>query len=369
MSENKPAVLYVDDVSVNLILFRETFKNDFDITLTEFPHEALKIMEEKEIQVMVSDQRMPEMTGIELLEIVADKYPDIIRYLLTAYTDVETVIEAVIVGRIHGYIQKPFKADEIRATIKSSMEVYHLRKKNQQILKELEKVNAELLNLDGLKTEIIHSITNEISPPLNHIMGTLHLLKSKIEGDELSGVVNILDQSVFKLEQFSTLAQQISTLKSPGFVLDLQQLAFKQVVQYSIIETNEELKEVDIKLIKQFDSGELMVRGNSDLLVSCLVNLIRFAREHTERNGELVILTTVQEGRVECHIKDGGSNYSDTLLDILTDQFSFKDVSLNLKIGIGLAVSQAIMIAHKGHLVFEKTVGTKGKMKMVFPNE
>ena len=369
MSENKPAVLYVDDVQVNLILFKETFKHDFDITLTEFPQEALKIIAEKEIHVIISDQRMPGMTGIELLEIVADKYPDIRRYLLTAFTDTETVIEAVNVGRVHGYIRKPFKANEVRATIISSLEVYRLKKKNQQILKELEKVNAELLNMDGLKSEIINSISNEISPPLNRIMGTLHLLKTKIEGDELTEVVNILDQSVFKLEQFSTLAQQISILKSPGFSLKKQQVSLKQVLQFSAIETSEELKDMDISLKKQLDSSDHQVNGDSNLLVSCLVSLIRFAKEHCRDNGEIIISSSMKDGKVECQIEDGGANYSETLFGILSDQFSTKNNSLNLAMGIGLAVSQIIVDAHGGHLIFDKTSGEKGKMKMVFPNE
>ena len=369
MSENKPAVLYVDDVPVNLVLFKETFKHDFDITLTEYPEEAIKIIEEKEIQVIISDQRMPGMTGIELLEIVSKKYPDIRRYLLTAFTDTETVIDAVNVGRVHGYIKKPFKADEVRTTIFNSLEVYLLKKKNGQILVELEKVNAELLNMDGLKSEIINSIGNEISPPLNRIMGTLHLLKSKIEGDELTEVVNILDQSVFKLEQFSTLAQQISILKSPGYELEKQQVSLKQVIQFSAIETSEELKDIDISLKKQLDSDDKQINGDSDLLVSCLVSLIRFAKEHTGNKGEILMSFSVQDGNVVCQVEDGGANYSDPLFGILSDQFSTKNNPLNLAMGIGLAVSQIIMDAHGGHLIFEKVSGEKGNMKMVFPNE
>jgi K+-sensing histidine kinase KdpD len=312
---------------------------------------------------------MPEMTGIELLEIVADKYPDIRRYLLTAFTDTETVIEAVNVGRVHGYIKKPFKADEIRATILNSLEIYLLKKKNGQMLIELEKVNAELLNMDGLKSEIINSISNEISPPLNRIMGTLHLLKAKIEGDELTEVVNILDQSVFKLEEFSTLAQQISILKSPGYKLEKQQVSLVQVIQFSAIETSEELKDMDISLKKQLDSDDNQINGDSDLLVSCVVNLIRFAKEHISNNEEILITSSVQDGNVVCQIEDGGANYSDTLFGILSDQFSTKNNPLNLAMGIGLAVSQIIMDAHGGHLIFEKASGEKGNMKMVFPNE
>jgi len=370
MTQEKPVVLYVDDSSVNLILFKETFKKDYDLILTEYPEEALKILEEREVQVLVSDQRMPKMSGTELLEIVAEKHPDIRRFLLTAFTDTDTVIEAVNVGRVHGYIKKPLKSDEVRASIGSSIENYYLRKKNQQILNELEAVNAQLMDLDGLKSDIINAIINEITHPLNRIMGTLHLLKSKTEGNELTEVVNILDDSVLKLDQFSMLARQISTLKSPGFSLNKQKVSLKQMIQFTSIETKEDLREQGIGLeVDTDDFKDQQVAGDSDLLVGCLVSLVHFARQHTEDKGKIVVSVFSDGGGPACRVEDGGSNYSDTHFDLLSEQFSAENVNLNLSMGIGPAVSQMIMEAHGGHLIFEKTEAGKGRMKMVFPHE
>jgi len=369
MDREKPTVLYVDDLSMNLKLFEATFRDDYNLILTQYPEKVLQILDDNEIQVIVSDQRMPRMMGTELLEIVAEKHPDIRRYLLTAFTDAETVIEAVNVGRVHGYIKKPMQPDEVRASISSSLEVYHLKKKNRQMMEELEKANVELLNLDGLKSEIINSISNEISSPLNQIMGTLHLLKTKIEGDELTEVVNILDNSVFKLEQFSLLAKQISILKSPGFSLNKEQVTLSQVIQYGAIETSEELKEPGIGLKNTLESGDLPVKGDSNLLVSCLVNLIRFAKEHAGNPGEIMITAKGDDTEVTCQVEDQGNNYSDALFDLLSSHFSLNDSPLDLNMGIGLAVSRMIMEAHGGHLVFEKTKYNSGMMKMVFPHE
>lgn len=77
----------------------------------------------------------------------------------------------------------------------------------------------------------------------------------------------------------------------------------------------------------------------------------------------------MSNGNIECLVEDGGSEYSDALFGILSNQFSTKALPLNLTMGIGLAVSQVIMEAHGGQLIFEKTEKNRGKMKMVFPNE
>ena len=103
--------------------------------------------------------------------------------------------------------------------------------------------------------------------------------------------------------------------------------------------------------------------------MSCLVTLIRFAVEHTGNNGEILITTSLLNNGVECKVEDQGNNYSDTLFDILTEQFSSKDVPLNLTMGIGLTVSQMIMEAHGGRLIFVKTERGNGEMKMIFPHE
>lgn len=352
---------------MNLKLFEATFKKDYNIILTDSPREALRILKEKEVQVLVSDQRMPDMTGTELLEIVANDYPDIRRYLLTAFTDTETVIEAVNRGRIHGYIKKPMQAKEIRQSINDSLETYYLRIKNRQIMEELEQVNQELMNLDGLKSEIINAISNEISAPLNRIMGTLHLLKSKIEGNELSEVVNILDQSVTKLEQFSSLARQISAIKSPGFELKLQNVSMKQVIQFGSIETSEELKDKGVRLEKDLRTNDYEIIGDSGLLVSCLVNLIRFAREHTESNDSIRIDLSMLDGSLVCQVQDRGANYSGALYDLLSRHYSETETALDLTLGIGLAVSQMIMEVHGGTLLFEKNRDHSGSLKMIFP--
>lgn len=358
--------MYVDDLQTNLILFQATFENDYHIILAESAVKALKLLKEHEVQVLVTDQRMPDITGTELLELVSKEYPEIRRFLLTAFTDFETVVEAVNKGHIHGYINKPLHAEEVRLSINNSLETYFLRKKNKEMMMELEKANQELMGLDGMKSEIIKVISQEIRSPLNRIMGTLHLLKDKIEGQELASVINILDSSVSRLEEFSSMTEQISILKSPGHTLDIEKLNLRQVIEYGMIEVSEDLKEKGIKLDLQNQVGDFDITGESGLLVSCLVNILRYAMNHTGKRESITIRTNRSESQVICEVIDQGRNYSERLLEDLTNHLTATDHKLNLNLGIDLALSQMIMEAHGGSIIFEKANGSRASVKMLF---
>jgi signal transduction histidine kinase len=365
-TEAKASVLYVDDLQTNLILFQATFEKDYNIILAESAAAAIEILRKQEVQVLVTDQRMPDMSGTELLEIVAAEYPDIRRFLLTAFNDIETVVEAVNKGHIHGYINKPLKADEVRISINNSLEIYQLRKKNLQMMEQLEAANRGLMNLDGLKTDIIKVISREIRNPLNRIMGTLHLLKDKIEGRELSEVINILDSSVSRLEEFSSMAEQIFILKSPDHELNISDVPLKRILEYSIIEASEEMKEKEIDLDLQIEEEEAIIRGETHLLVSCLVNLMRNAIGHSGTGGNITLRTSRSENGILCEIIDQGTDYSEQLFTELESQFSSADSILNLNLGIELGLAQLIMEAHGGRILFEKKEDGRAAVKMIF---
>jgi len=365
-SSHKAKVLYVDDLQTNLMLFKATLEEDYNIILAESGSEALEILKREEIQVLVTDQRMPEMNGTELLEIVTVEYPDTRRFLLTAFTDFETVVEAVNRGHIHGYINKPIKADEIRISLNNAIEIYNLKKKNRQLAVKLEMANRELINIDGLKSEFIKVISQEIRNPLNRIMGTLHLLKDKIEGQELSGVANVLDSAVSRLEEFSGLTEQISRLTSLESEYMESKVPLKRVIEYSIIEAAEELKQKDIDFDFQIESEEALVRGESKLLVSCLVNIIRYASSHMDSGRNITIKAYKKEEHMICEVIDQGREYSEQLFSNLEEQFSSEKVSFNLNLGIELGLAQIIMQAHMGKIIFERTRENEGSFKLIF---
>jgi signal transduction histidine kinase len=347
----KPNILYVDDLQTNLILFKATFERDYRIFLAESAARALDIISKEKIQVLVTDQRMPGMGGTELLEKVANEYPEIRRFLLTAYTDFETVVEAINKGRIHGYISKPLQADDVRKSINNSLEVYYLREKNRLIMDDLARANQELSELDSIKTGILKIMSREIRSPLNRIMGTIHLLKDKIESEELIQVVNILDTSVSRLEHFSSMAEQISALKSRERKLKLEDISVKQLIEYGLVETGEQIKEKDVRI----DTGQtaaLNIKADFELLINCFVSIMDHAIQHTGPGETIRISTGSQDNKPFLEINNTGRNYTEKRLEDLKKHFNKENRELDLNYGIELALAQLIMELHNGDIGF-----------------
>jgi DNA-binding NtrC family response regulator len=142
-------VLYVDDEIHNLNSFKAAFRRDFNIFVAQSAREGRKILDQNEIAVIVTDQRMPGMTGIEFLESVIPIYPDTIRILLTGFSDVNAVMDAINRGQVYKYLVKPWADEELKMYIQNAMEIYHLRRENKDLAQKLEKANQQL---DALKT-------------------------------------------------------------------------------------------------------------------------------------------------------------------------------------------------------------------------
>jgi len=144
MDSAKIKVLYVDDEVNNLQAFKATFRRDYKIFLAESAREAREVLKEQEIEIIITDQRMPEETGVEFLESIIPTHPDPIRILLTGYTDIQAVIDSINKGKVYHYLTKPWEEDYLRTVIKNAFEVYALRRENKQLTDNLLKANDQL---------------------------------------------------------------------------------------------------------------------------------------------------------------------------------------------------------------------------------
>jgi len=137
-------ILYIDDEENNLTSFHSTFRRDYEVHLARSGEMGLEIMKEHDIQLVITDQRMPEMSGVEFLQRILPDYPDCMRIILTGFSDIEAIIQAVNLGNIYRYITKPWNRDELKLTMDQALEVYDLKLQNRNLIEDLKVANVNL---------------------------------------------------------------------------------------------------------------------------------------------------------------------------------------------------------------------------------
>jgi CheY-like chemotaxis protein len=132
---NKAKMLVVDDEPDNLDLLYRTFRRDFNVLRAESGHQALEVLAEQgEVAVIISDQRMPEMKGTEFLSKTVPEFPDTVRIILTGFTDVEDLVDAINAGQVYRYITKPWNPDELKHVVDQAASTYDLLKQRGEAI-------------------------------------------------------------------------------------------------------------------------------------------------------------------------------------------------------------------------------------------
>ena len=157
-------IMIVDDEPANLRTLERLFRQDYQVVTAPSGAEALALLEQHDVALLISDQRMPAMTGIELMMKTVALRPQMVKILLTGYTDVGALIDAINSGLVYRYLTKPWDNDDLRLTVSRALEHYEVMKskhilgmENQRLrarLKEISELAAERLHQDVSKKEI-----------------------------------------------------------------------------------------------------------------------------------------------------------------------------------------------------------------------
>lgn len=136
-------ILYVDDEVNNLNSFRAALRRNYHVFTAQSGEEGLDIFNHNDIQVVVTDQRMPGMTGVQFLKQLPEE-PDNVRIILTGFSDMEAIIDAINTGKVYRYITKPWDKDELKIAIDNAIETVLLRRNNKKLIHELQNYNEQL---------------------------------------------------------------------------------------------------------------------------------------------------------------------------------------------------------------------------------
>ncbi len=164
----KHKILLIDDEPANLRLLRRVLGADYDTLLAESGAEGIKILEQEKVSLVITDQRMPGMTGVQVLQESLRLQPEAVRILLTGYTDIQALIDAINAGQIYKYVQKPWDAEDLKLTVMRALESLELKQNNDQLILEL---RSALSQLESVSLGTIVVLANALDAKCDYTSG------------------------------------------------------------------------------------------------------------------------------------------------------------------------------------------------------
>lgn len=191
---DKYKIISIDDNASNLGAFKALFRRDYEVYTSTSPSEALELIGEKGIQVVVCDYKMPEMSGVELLGLVRERFPDTVRILLSGHADINAAMEAINKGEVFRFIKKPWVESLLVNEIMNAVELHRARRELLVKNQELEKATEEM-------SKLIYSAAHDLTSPLATVLGLINLAKSYPE--EMPVYMDYIEETTQKLDDYT----------------------------------------------------------------------------------------------------------------------------------------------------------------------
>jgi len=299
-SGQRPGILYIDDELNNLHSFKATYRRDFEVITAETAVEARQKLEEHpNILVIVSDQRMPDTTGVEFFESIKEDYPYLVRILLTGYADIEAVIDAINKGQVYRYITKPWDDHELKLTRDNAIDYYNTKNELRDRNRELQKAYNEL-------EKFVYSASHDLRAPLASVLGVIQLAKLENENAGFDDYLNKMEASVNRLDMLlQNIISYYRNLKSEEEIFEINFEALTKDI-LATFEYYEDAQDVNFESHIQQEGTFRSDEGRIRIILNNLVsNAIKYQRAE-EPDKKVKITVTAKDGAAEIQVADNG---------------------------------------------------------------
>ncbi len=347
VANTTPKVLFVDDEAANLVVCEETCSDLFSVATALNAQAALEVMKREEVAVVVADQRMPGMTGVELLERIRRDYPEVSRLLITAYVDIPATIDAINRGHVRRYVKKPWEPDELRATIRDAYDVYEMGKKLRCLERRL--TNTERIYALGV---IAASIGHELRNPISGVLAGLQAARLELDDlDANEGRVDAVRAGVGNLrDALGDVAESAERVRDI-----VQGIEFSARVQteLKVVDLGEVIR-LALKLVymelRRTASLRLDVTSNvrvtgtktklGQVVLNLLVNAVHAVANGTPSSQSIAVRLVSRDSWAVLEVSDSGPGVPERDRERIFDPFFTTKADAGT--GMGLAISRAI---------------------------
>jgi two-component system, sensor histidine kinase and response regulator len=354
------AVLYIDDEEKNLTSFKAVFRKEYQIYVAKSAQEGIEIMEKNPIHLVITDQRMPNMTGVEFLEHIVDKYPEVTRIILTGYSDVEAIIQAINKGRVFRYVTKPWRREELKETIDNALEYHYLKAENHYLIESLRKTNQEL-------DRFVYSAAHDLRAPVTSLMGLLNLAKDEDNIEQIRKYLLLQEKTVSKLNHF--IHEIIDYSRNNRMEIEQDVVDFQAFINQIIHNLKDYDCSAQVKKIIEVKQDYIFYSDKNRLEIifnNLLTNAIRFANLH-QPESYLKISVEINPKEATISIEDNGIGIADKHKSRVFDMF-YRATDQKVGSGLGLFLVRETMEKLEGVIEMQSSVGIGTTFRLRIPN-
>jgi len=383
LQEEKPDynLLIIDDeIEITKSIARQ-FRKKYQVFSATSAKEGMAIMEKEHIQVILSDQRMPDMTGVDFFSVIKDKYPDALKLLITGYSDIEAVIGAINEGQVFRYVTKPWNPIELESIVKEAFEKYELITNNRKLMlslqdsnlrleekvkirtSELELLNSRLSDLNKEKNSYIGMVAHDLRNPIGIAEAFSGMLMENFEELSQSSqleYIELINQSCsFSLDLIHSFLD-ISKIEAGIFDLNLSSQDYISFLADNVKRNTMLAKNKSQTIVVETVLPEVDFRFDKNKIEQVLNNLLGNAMKYSAANTHIKVEVTSTDQWVTTRVMDEGQGIPQNELETIFHPYrttSVKATANEKSTGLGLAIVKKIIESHNGAVTVESEVG------------
>lgn len=352
----KHTILCVDDELDNVDALERLFRKHHTVLKATSGAQGLEILGKNPgVALIISDQRMPNMTGVEFLGKTQESHPEALRILLTGYTDIESVIQAVNQGQIYRYLTKPWDSADLLNTVDQAIQKYDISKELEKKNTELAKALTELKSLDKAKSNFMILINHELKTPLTSILNFIGLLHETQMDDEQKLFVNRISRGADKLRSIIDDVLLIVRAETTQLKVHLAPVSFSGLEKLLNPEVSNVLKYKHQTLSEK--NMETSAFADRELIRQVLNRLVHNAAKFGYDNTEIFVEATKINEQVIYSVFNKGPQIEAPVIEKILRPFFIDEDVMNHStgMGLGLSICQSILSLHHSKLKIENT--------------
>jgi len=381
-----------DEIEITKSIARQ-FRNKYKVFTATSALEGFKIMETEHIQVVLADQRMPEMTGVDFFNLIKDKFPDALKLLLTGYSDIEAVIGAINDGQIFRYITKPWNQDELESILKEAFEKYELISNNLKLMSnlkdvnqllenkvkicttELEKLNKRLTELNVEKNRYVGMVAHDLINPIGSAENFSYLLLDDFDtlsNEEKLHLIKIINKNCSFSMNLIHDYLDVSKIEAGIFDLNLTKQDYISFVHENVKQNGILAKNKSQEILVESNIEELQLSFDKNKFEQVFNNLLSNAIKYSRFNTKIKVLISILGNELITRFVDEGLGIPANEIATIFHPFqktSIKPTANEKSSGLGLAIVKKIVESHNGTVSVESEVGKGSVFTFKIPLE